>query len=198
MEQLYSVEHVDGILKVVAPYSEYMNDFYRSVNGKWIGKNNYREISDVYYEILMDELRYCFGDIDDVAVDLHIDVKSCKIRDRLIIAGIECFVVDCLNKEFKQNNNVYIKNQYYYTTWKKTKSIEQNSQYFFTKLIMGYFRPFMLKDCTLIITGLSKVRARRFIDENNSWVNKSKIIKSKVNEIAEIGEKKYCYNLGYL
>ncbi|WP_373072227.1 hypothetical protein [Sulfurimonas sp.] len=38
-------------------------------------------------ELLYNELRYVFGEPFDVAVDLHVEIKQLKVRDRLMVAN---------------------------------------------------------------------------------------------------------------
>ncbi len=174
---IYTIEEKGDKIYIDSPYSHYMRNFFRSINAKW--KDPYWVVYKGNYDIVVNELTYFFGDSEDIAVDLKIDVGTLVIRDRLFIAGLKCIEVDVLEKKFLQTTNLYIYNKYTYGNWYKVNYSTDMSKSFFTRLIVGFFRQFKIKNCTLLLT------AQDFIDTNHRWVKSTSIVPSKNNNLYE-------------
>jgi len=177
---MYTIEIKEEKLYVEIPYNNYMITFFKSINGKW--KAPYWMISKDYYDITTNELSYCFGKAEDLPVDLKINVGTLAIYDRLFIAGLMCIEVDVVEKKFLQTSNLYIYEKYTYDNWQKINHSTDMFINFRSRLILKFFRPFKIKNCTLLLTNISQTRAQNFIDDKHNWVKNAIIIPAKDNQ----------------
>ena len=177
---IYTMEEKDDKIYVYSPYSHYMRNFFNSINAKWKPPHwvAYKES----YDIIVNELTYFFGESEDTAVDLKIDVGTLVIRDRLFIAGLKCIEIDVLEKKFMQTTNLYIYEKYTYRNWQKVNYATDMSKSFFTRLLVSFFRPFKIKNCIFLLSNISKTRAQDFINSNPSWVKNASIVPAKNNK----------------
>lgn len=180
---LYTIKNKGNKIYVNAPYNYHMLKFFRSIKAKW-KESNWVAHQD-YHDIIVNELTYVFGEPNDVAVDLKIDVGTLTIRDKLFIADLKCIDVDVLEKKFLQTSNLYIYNEHTYNNWQKVDYSTVIAKHFFTRLIVSFFRPFKIKDCTFLLSNISKTRAQNFIDMNHHWVKNASIVPGNNNEFHE-------------
>lgn len=190
-EKTYTIEKKDGKVFVKHQYSDYMNSFYRVIDARW--KAPYRISSTKYYNVILNQLHYYYGMEDDKAVDLQIEVKKLKVKDKLIICGLPAITVNLLTKEFKLLNNTSLLDKYEYGSWEMTSSLNTQNNYFYTKIIMGFFAPFVLENCTITFTNISKTRAENFVKGKPKWAKKISIIESELDEFFEISKPRCCY-----
>lgn len=176
-KKIYKIEKKDNKLYIQLPYNDAMKDIFRSLNAKW--KSPYWIAFTSDYDIILNELKYYFGEPDDLPVDLKIDVNNLVIRDKLFIAGLKCIEVDVLEKRFVQTSNLYIYDQYTYNNWEKHTYKLNREINFFTRLLVSLFRPFKVQNSIFLLTNISKTRAQNFIDEKHSWVKSASIVPAK-------------------
>lgn len=195
MDTIYTIEKKIKHLHITAPYSEAMNSFYHTIGAIW--HNPCRVAKTKYFDCILNELTYHFGDPHDTPVDLLIEVNTLRVRDRLMIAGIPCIQVDVLEKKFELSQNTYILNTNNYNNWIKREVDIKNSSYFYTKKIYGFFNPFKIKNANLLVTAISNQRAQEFIDTNPRWIKKVSIIPSQSDRIYERKKGMYEISINY-
>ena len=149
---IYTIEEKGDKIYIDSSYSHYMRKFFSSINAKW--QAPHWVVYKGYYDIVVNELTYFFGEPEDIAVDLKIDVGTLAIRDRLFIAGLKCIEIDVLEKKFMLTTNLYIYNKYTYGNWYKVNYPTDMSKSFFTRLLVSFLRPFKIKNCTFLLTNI--------------------------------------------
>ena len=180
---IWNITKEDHRLLIESPYSEHMNNILKSINARW--QNPYWIAFEKDYDLIVNELTYFFGAPEDLPVDLKIEVGELTIRDRLFVAGKKCIEVDVLEKKFMQTNSLYIYEKYDFDNWEKTIYPIHIATNFFTRLLVRFFRPFKIKNCTFLLSNISQTRAKNFIDANYQWVKSASIVPAKDSNFNE-------------
>jgi len=168
MSQTYTIKEKNSKLRVEAPYSTYMNTFYRAIGAKF--DKPYRIADKEYHAIIMDRLQYCFGEANEEAVNLKIEVDSLNVSDRLVIAGCLCINVNPVKEEYELSKNTFIADAQQPARWITQEYMSKEN--ILLEKLYGFLRPFKLRNSTLYVFGISRVRAQSFVDSAPKWAKK--------------------------